>query len=153
MKLIDSIKKEEGFSGSPYKDSLGFLTIGYGTKLPISEKEGELLLNNRLMLMVQELNLHKSETLNKMPVDKLDVIYNLMYQIGVPGLLKFKKMWAALEQENYSLAADEMLDSKWKRQTPARAKRLSERMRSISKSEQEKKISKIMRADENDGLY
>lgn len=130
MRLIEEIKKEEGFSGMVYKDHLGFDTVGYGTKLPLTEYESELILKHRLMLMIKELSLAKSETLNKLPNDKLDVIYNMMYQLGVPNLLKFKRMWSALERFEYNNASKEMLDSFWAKQTPQRAKRLSDRMKS-----------------------
>lgn len=130
MSLIDNIKKSEGFSGTVYKDTLGFLTIGFGTKLPISKEEGELLLKYRLQLMIQELNVAKSETLNKLSVERLDVICEMAYQMGVPGLLRFKNMWIALEKGDYLEASIQMLDSRWAKQTPRRAKKLSEKMKS-----------------------
>ena len=38
LKLIKRIKKNEGFSSTPYKDQLGFLTIGYGHLILSEEK-------------------------------------------------------------------------------------------------------------------
>ena len=38
LKLIKRIKKNEGFSSIPYKDQLGFLTIGYGHLILPNEK-------------------------------------------------------------------------------------------------------------------
>ena len=38
LKLIKRIKKNEGFSSIPYKDQLGFLTIGYGHLILLEEK-------------------------------------------------------------------------------------------------------------------
>ena len=38
LKLIKRIKKNEGFSSIPYKDQLGFLTIGYGHLILSEEK-------------------------------------------------------------------------------------------------------------------
>ena len=58
-----------------------------------------------------------------------DVIVEMCYQMGVSGVSKFKKALGALEWGNYQLAADELLDSKWARQTPNRAKRLSDIIR------------------------
>jgi GH24 family phage-related lysozyme (muramidase) len=37
--LISEIKKDEGFRAKPYKCSEGFLTIGYGSKLPLNNTE------------------------------------------------------------------------------------------------------------------
>ena len=57
------------------------------------------------------------------------VIINMVYQMGLGGVLKFKKMIAAIEEKDYNAAAIEMMDSAWFRQTPNRANRLIETMR------------------------
>ena len=61
-----------------------------------------------------------------MPEDGRDVIYEMCYQLGVTGVSKFKKTLAYIENSEYKMASKEMLDSKWARQTPNRAKRLSD---------------------------
>ena len=58
------------------------------------------------------------------------VMLSIVYQIGIYGALKFKKMLGALERADYSAAADEMLNSLAARQTPNRWKRNAEQMRS-----------------------
>lgn len=128
--VTELIKKHEGFEGMPYNDSLGFPTIGYGTKLPITEEEAEMLLEYRLKKMIRELII-KEPFFEKLPEDAQKVIADMTYQLGVGGILKFKKMWAALKNRDYKKAADEMLDSKWAKQTPNRAKELAEIMRSL----------------------
>ena len=45
---VPAIMEAEGFRGEPYDDTTGNPTIGYGTKLPLTEAEGELLLRHRL---------------------------------------------------------------------------------------------------------
>ena len=40
-------------------------------------------------------------------------------------------MLSALEKKDFQTAADEMMDSRWAKQTPNRAKELSETMRSV----------------------
>ena len=47
----------------------------------------------------------------------------MSYQLGVNGLLEFKRMIAAIVNENYEQAAREAMNSKWQKQTPARVKR------------------------------
>lgn len=132
MSLIDNLKKSEddGFKsgGKVYKDTKGLDTIGYGTLLPLSEKECTLLLENRLKEISEEL-ISKKPIVLDLDKKRYEVIAEMAYQLGVPTLLKFKKMWKAIEMKNYSVAAMEMLDSKWaKLDTPARAKRLAEIM-------------------------
>ena len=59
------------------------------------------------------------------------VIVNMCYQLGLSGFSKFKKTIYLLETEQYEDASVEMLDSLWAKQTPNRAKELSETLRSI----------------------
>ena len=127
--LIDDIKQEEGFKGTVYKCTEGFDTIGYGTRLPLSEKEAEIILEHRLNILKGNL----SSSLDMLDIDKKawDILYNMVYQMGVKGVLNFKNMIKALENKDYKKAGDEMLDSKWAKQTPARANRLSKAMKAI----------------------
>jgi len=127
-KLIDSIKKNEGFVGKPYNDSLGIPTIGYGSKLPLDEDEAELLLKHRLNKKIEELHTHYAFVEN-LPKEKQSILYEMAYQLGVGGLLKFKKMWRALKSGDFEMASMEMLDSKWAKQTPKRAVDLAKQMR------------------------
>jgi lysozyme len=52
----------------------------------------------------------------------------LAYQLGLTGVSQFQKMWMALSNGDFGLAAKEMLNSKWAKQTPNRAKRHVEQM-------------------------
>jgi len=126
--LEKQLKKYEGFVGMPYEDSLGIPTIGYGTKLPINEDEAELLLKYRLEQKRDELIIAMPFVYN-LPEDKQKVLYEMSYQMGVSGVLLFKRMWRALKSGDFESAADEMLKSRWAVQTPKRAKKLSEIMR------------------------
>jgi len=131
-RVIESLKEEEGFRGMPYEDIRGYPTIGYGIKLPITEKEAEILMRYRLLTKINKLS-EKEPLFIILPEKAQEVILNMVYQMGVDGVLEFKNMWAALKRGDYKKAADEMLDSKWaKEQTPERAKRLAEIMRSLA---------------------
>jgi lysozyme len=129
MNLLDQIKRDEGLRLTPYKDSVGVLTIGYGTNLDegIDRGEAEYLLANRL-------NNKKLELLRALPwVADLDeprqaVLFNMAYNLGVPGLLKFKNTLAMVRTAQYAQAAANMLQSKWASQVGDRAVRLSKQM-------------------------
>ena len=56
----------------------------------------------------------------------------MCYQLGLKGFSKFKKTIYLLETEQYDEASVEMLDSLWAKQTPNRAKELSEVVASVS---------------------
>ena len=63
-----------------------------------------------------------------------ETIIEMVFQLGETGVAKFKNMWKALEEKppSYSVAATEMLDSRWAKQTPNRAKEMSDHMRSLA---------------------
>jgi len=127
MTLVQRIMNHEGYRGEPYKDSLGKPTIGYGSLLPITKKEAELLLQHRLYNMMNELD--SIVDLSGIPSEKKDILYEMSYQMGVPNLLKFRKMWKALDRFDYNEASEEMLLSLWAEQTPNRANELAEQMK------------------------
>ena len=126
MSLIEDIKQEEGFSGTVYKCTEGFDTVGYGTKLPLTKEESELILNHRLNQTKAQLTSYLYD-LDIKP-EAWDILFNMAYQLGVNGVLKFKKMIEALRSKDYKEASKQGLDSLWAKQTPNRANRLMKRM-------------------------
>ena len=66
-----------------------------------------------------------------MPEECLLVICNMSFQLGRNRLGGFKKLKAAILDSNWKLASEEMLDSKWAKQTPHRANELSRRMSNV----------------------
>lgn len=126
MSLIEDIKQEEGFKGTVYKCTEGFDTIGFGTRLPLSKEESELILEYRLKIMKSQLTGYLYNLDIKQ--EAWDILFNMAYQLGVRGVLNFKKMIKALEKQDYKTAAKEGLDSLWHKQTPNRAKRLMDRL-------------------------
>ena len=61
-----------------------------------------------------------------------EVLIEMVFQLGVGGVSKFKKFLANLSTKTYHLAADEMLDSRWAKQTPMRAEKLSYIIRELA---------------------
>ena len=134
-KLVDQLITHEGMELKVYKDSLGIETIGIGRNLVdrgVSEEEARYLCNNDIDIVEQELG--KSFPI----VDSLDdtrtrVLLDMAFNVGLPRLRGFKRMWAALEQKDFVTAGFEMEDSLWcKKHTPARALRLSEKMKKLT---------------------
>jgi len=128
QELVDSIKKHEGFRGEVYQDHLGFDTVGYGTKMPLSEKEAAVILTMRLNNMIKNLEL-KKPFVYQLPREAQNILSEMAYQLGVVGLLNFRRMWIHLRDHDFHNASVEMLDSKWASQTPSRAYELSLRMK------------------------
>lgn len=118
---IRILKRQEGFRGEPYEDQNGNWTIGYGTKLPLTEVEATLLLASRLAH--KEANLRSMwKPYTKQPEHVKQALSLMAYQLGIKGELGFHKMFDCLERDDTSCAAREALDSRFAEQTPQRAK-------------------------------
>ena len=129
--LEREVASDEGFVPIPYRCTSGKLSIGYGTNIQdgITKDEALLLLRHRLGKVVAALE-SRLPFWPKLTDDRRRVLANMGYQLGVGGLMGFKRMLAGLSRGDYEAAAGEMLDSKWARQdSPGRARRLAERMR------------------------
>ena len=132
------IKEHEGFRDQVYKDSLGFATIGYGHLVLSTDrfKEGVTYKKKDLEeVFDSDFNIAKSnanQLISGLPLHHQAkcVIIEMVFQLGIGGVSKFKKMWKALKQNDYHTASEEMLDSKWAKQTPKRAEELSSVMKS-----------------------
>ena len=125
--LIENIKESEGFVEHVYNDSLGIPTIGYGfaiKDLILDEDIAEEILLRKVKNLAQRVQ-NKFDWFNTAPDIIKEVVVEMCYQLGLGGFSKFKLTISYLEKENYLEASKEMLDSKWAKQTPNRAKKLS----------------------------
>ena len=138
--LMERIKKHEGFVPKIYKDSLGFATIGYGHLVLPEEQweEGKEYSKEQLEHVFKtDFNNAVGQATGLMDGMNLDdkareVIIEMVFQLGVGGVGKFKKMWEALRNKDYGEASFQMMDSRWAKQTPNRAESLSKVMRSCA---------------------
>ena len=133
MSLLDKIKEHEGFRSTVYQCTEGYDTIGYGfaiKDLELTEEISEQILILKLAKLETKVR-KKFDWYMYLPQEGKDVIINLCYQLGINGFSKFKKTIYLLETEQYEEASVEMLDSLWAKQTPRRAKELSEVIRSL----------------------
>lgn len=141
--IAKMLRVDEGFRSKPYLDSLGYPTIGIGQRIG---PKGALLNNYQFSISqnvadvwMQEIAL---EYLAKLQSDsrikpallkcndaRRDALLNMAYQMGVSGLAGFRNTLALIANGDFEGGAKGMLDSLWARQTPQRAKRVSEVMR------------------------
>lgn len=68
---------------------------------------------------------------DNLPEEVKLIICNMLFNLGLPTLSKFKDMQAAINDRLWDQAADAMADSRWARQLPNRSGRLIERMRAV----------------------
>jgi len=66
--------------------------------------------------------------MEKLSDQRQAVLIEMAFQMGVSGLLQFKRMLSAVEDGQYFEAAAQMVESTWARQTPARAHRMALQM-------------------------
>ena len=133
MSLIDQIKEHEGFKSRVYKCTEGYDTIGYGfavKDLELDEDIAEEILLRKLEKLIQRVRA-KFKWLDTVPHEVQGVLVNMSYQMGVNGVSKFKKALHAMQMFQWKIAADELMDSRWARQTPNRAKELSNIIRNL----------------------
>jgi lysozyme len=137
-KLVKSIKENEGLSLIVYDCPAGKKTIGYGRNLEdngISEYEAYLLLTNDILKIVKWLedffspyNKFKNSFSN-FPDNVKNVMIEMCYQLGFGGFKKFGRTIKHIDNFDFKQASIEMLNSKWAKQTPNRAKALSNLMK------------------------
>jgi lysozyme len=149
MTLIEALKHDEGFRANPYLDSLGILTVGYGHNLQanpltgaewralwdagdiavsLSEEGAERLLRTA----ITDCEIRCATTFrwwSSLDRPRQEVLINLAFNMGLPRLLGFKNMLAAIGAGDYGIAADELLDSRYARQVGKRAERLAIQLR------------------------
>ena len=141
MVLQDEIANDEGVVYELYRCSLGHLTGGIGhlitewdeeyygmpvgTKVPHEQVDAWFAVDiNRTLQDCKEI----FPDFNDLPNEAQLVIANMCFQLGRPRLSNFKKFIAAVNDRDWVTAADEMEDSRWYKQTTARAERLIARI-------------------------
>lgn len=140
-RVLDVLEREEDFVPYVYDDDTGeaitpdkplkgFATIGHGILVDvrrgggITEAESRWLMGNRVDSIRQALK-NRIAFWSDLSIDCQDALILMAYQMGVNGVLGFRRMLKALESGNRQEAADEALDSQWAKQTPARARRVA----------------------------
>jgi len=115
------LEQQEGFRANPYRDSRGFLTIGFGTNLDagITREQAEALMD--CQLAANEAALQAYPWFAGLDEVRRGVIENMAYNIGVSGVLEFKDMLAAIEAKDWPEAAHQMRASQWRVQVGDRA--------------------------------
>lgn len=130
MDLTSTLKIEEGFSATVYKDHLGFDTIGFGHRCVknhpmVTKSEAEVILANDIKIAMSKVD----SLVGKNAPQEVKVIVTAMcFQLGYAGVKKFKLMIKKIKANDYKKASKEMLNSEWHEQTPGRVERLAKLM-------------------------
>ena len=138
-RLLQSVKKHEGYRNKVYLDTLGKRTVGVGHLCVEDFWEDDKEYEEKFLMTILKHDLQTAikgadRVLVECPVlDDLakEIIIEMVFQLGETGVSKFKNMIKALKIPDYQTAAIEMLDSKWAKQTPERAAGMSSEMAAL----------------------
>lgn len=98
----------------PYKDTEGFLTVGFGHKVLSNENFNNGITEiEALRLLDKDIAIAESQ-LDKLnltiPKDWEEFLIIMIFQLGLSGTMKFKKMIQALRDANYTEAVKQAKD-------------------------------------------
>ena len=143
-KLQKELAEDEGCKYEIYNDHLGYATFGighlvtdsdleYGQEIgtEVSKERVDECFKADIEITIEDCNILYSN-FNDIPEEAQLIIANMMFNLGRPRLSKFLKLKAAVDDEDWMEASVQMMDSKWAKQVPNRAKRLCERMEKLS---------------------
>lgn len=128
--LKKTIKLNEGYSSTVYEDHLGNKTVGWGHLLSRGFPDHilEALLDYDIQVAMDDLN-DIYPDFQDLPEDREDALIELSFMLGKRRLQGFVKMWAAVRNSDWELAAHELLDSRFAEQVPGRARTLADKLR------------------------
>lgn len=127
-KLKASIKRHEGCRLVPYRDTQGFLTVGYGRNLSskgISQNEAEYLLQSDLAEALSIAEGQKWWANVKDNDARARAFVEIIFNLGLGTLAYFRKALAAALQNDWDACSNELLDSLWAKQVGKRAEELA----------------------------
>ena len=149
--LLEELVKHEGLRLQVYQDTLGIDTIGIGRNLKdrgiskeeldeldiptidhvyeygITEADAMVLAENDVQIVEEEL-LRAHPCVEDLDAVRQLVLVDMAFNMGVPRLCKFVKMWNAIHENKFDAASKEMLDSRWANQVKSRSVKLANAM-------------------------
>ena len=149
--FVNKLIAHEGLRLQVYKDTLGIDTIGIGRNLEdrgitkeeldwmdipsmdavyeygITEADAMYLAKNDVQIVEEEL-VRAHPCVEELDAVRQLVLMDMAFNMGVPRLRKFQKMWNAIHEGKFDIAAKEMLDSRWAIQVKSRSTKLANAM-------------------------
>jgi lysozyme len=130
LAIENQLVEHEGLRTRVYEDTTGHLTIGVGRNLSdqgISKAEALILLRNDIADARRELDENLPWWRGLSPI-RQRVVLDLAFNLGIRGLLKFRRTLASIQAGNHTAAAGQLLESKYAQQVGVRALRLARMM-------------------------
>lgn len=143
-RIIEILNFEEGYREAPYWDTRNFPTVAGGIRIgpqnvplnqyqftvprPVGDVWKQCLVDAKTASMNRQPAIMAA--LAQCNDARRDILYSMAYQMGVAGLAGFTNTLSMISRGDFADAAGGMLNSLWARQTPDRARRHAEVMRS-----------------------
>lgn len=137
----DILIEEEGMKLTPYDDpGGGRRTVGVGHQLGAGEEARDISEIEAMENLETDISkaydavdrLAEKFDVGEIPSELRDELMMMAFQMGATGLSKFKKMWAAMKNQDWGEMVAQMADSRWaKSQTPERAARTIDRVATL----------------------
>lgn len=127
--LHNELIRDEGLRLKPYRDSLGYLTIGVGHLIQKGESFSELTPSEAMELLDDDIETAIRRLTNIYPQWRelddvrqramINLTFNLGYKLG-----DFRRFLHALKGGDYEKAADHLMQSRWFKQVRLRGPRI-----------------------------
>ena len=142
-KLKETLKIDEGVVYEIYNDHLGYPTFGIGHLViegdpelgasvgtAVSESRVDECFEKDVETVIGDCKkLH--DAWDGYPQEVKQIVANMMFNMGLTRLSKFKRHNAALQSVDWKEAAEEGRDSRWYKQVTNRAERLMSRLEEV----------------------
>lgn len=130
------IIRDEGMVNHNYQDSLGNWTYGVGHKGRLRPDNAILTEQEMIAILQKDIREKWEELMHVIPwivnlnYERQRVLLNIAFNVGVDGLVRFKKTLSYAHAGEFKAASKEILNSKAARQLPLRYARLGAQMSS-----------------------
>ncbi len=137
------ITENEGFRPTVYKDTVGKRTVGLGFNVDdpsvakhidpailsgrrqMTLEEAQTIFNTRFLPTAEE-NARQfvgEDLYKRLAPEQQAALVDMAYNLGLPRLSKFQQLRAALQNNNFDAAGQEIMNSLYAKQVPNRARR------------------------------
>jgi lysozyme len=132
-RIAKDLRDEEGYRRFVYADGGGLATIAIGRCVAegrgygIDEEEAMWLLSRDIERIARDCEGAFNFWADITPNIR-ETLIMLVFQLGLAGTQRFSKMLRAISDGMFAESAMELLDSRFAKQTPARARRMASRL-------------------------
>jgi lysozyme len=126
------LEREEGRVDHAYQDNLGYWTIGVGRLIDkrrggkLSDDEIDTLLAHDICAKIDAIKDWPAWQAVKDDPVRATALLSMAFQLGVEGLAGFKNSLQLIADRQWHQAASNLMASLWARQTPNRARRVTQ---------------------------